>query len=153
MSRIHPVFPVIKLELAPPDPIAGRIPPPPPPPDLIDGHAEFEVEEIVNSRVFRGNIQFKIWYKGHPRTSAEWVPATDAENAQDKVRKFFDKNPKAPGREEWFTEYPPDQVQQVVHRLPKQSFAELWYQHGRADSDADWRNRSPRTSLPRRGVM
>jgi hypothetical protein len=125
MSRVHPVFPVVKLELAPPNPIPGRVPPPPPKPDLIDGHHEFEVQEILDSRVHRRNIQFKVWYRGYPRTSAEWVPATDAENAQDKVHAFFKKHPQAAGRDEWYEEYPVREARGLFH-LPRKSFVELW---------------------------
>ena len=40
-----------------------------------------------------------------------------------------------------------------AHQLSQQSFAELWYRHGRADADADWRARASGTPLPKRGVM
>nr|GAT58358.1 predicted protein [Mycena chlorophos] len=82
---------------------------PPPPPDLIDDHDEFEVQEIVNSRKFQGNIQFKIWYKGHLRSKGGWHPATDAENVQDKVCEYF-----APGKEEWFEEYLVEETRRVA---------------------------------------
>ena len=37
LSRLHPVFPVIKLSPVEPDPFPGRRPNPPPPPILVDG--------------------------------------------------------------------------------------------------------------------
>jgi hypothetical protein len=40
---LHPVFPVVKLYIAHPDPIPGRCPAPPPPPTLIDSEDEYEV--------------------------------------------------------------------------------------------------------------
>ena len=58
MSRLHPVFNVVKLTPAPADPIPGRHPKPPPPPELIDGEEEYEVEEILDSKMFRGRLRF-----------------------------------------------------------------------------------------------
>src|SRR5271156_4359249 len=40
MSRLHPVFNVVKLLPAPSDPIPGRLPQPPPPPEIISGEEE-----------------------------------------------------------------------------------------------------------------
>ena len=52
MRRLHPVFNVVKLTPAPPDPIAGRRRTPPPPPELVDSEEEYVVEEILDSRMF-----------------------------------------------------------------------------------------------------
>jgi hypothetical protein len=54
MSRLHPIFPVVKLMTAPPDPIPGCQSYPPPDPVLVDGEEEYEVEAVINSRMFRG---------------------------------------------------------------------------------------------------
>jgi hypothetical protein len=43
---LHPIFPVVKLSPAPPDPILGRRPAPPPPTTLVDGEEEYEVKAI-----------------------------------------------------------------------------------------------------------
>ena len=51
MSRLHPVFNVVKLTLAPVDPIPGQCPPPPPLLEIIDGEKEFIVEEILDSKI------------------------------------------------------------------------------------------------------
>jgi hypothetical protein len=53
MSRLHPVFPVVKLMPAPADPILGQRSDPPPDPVLVDGEEHYEVEAILNSRVFQ----------------------------------------------------------------------------------------------------
>ena len=49
MSRLHPIFNVIKLTLAPKDPIPGRRPCPPPLPEIVNGEKEFIVEKILDS--------------------------------------------------------------------------------------------------------
>ena len=58
MRRLHPVFNVVKLTPAPPDPIVGRRRTPPPPPELIDGEEEYVVEEILDSRMFWRKLQY-----------------------------------------------------------------------------------------------
>jgi hypothetical protein len=47
--RLHPIFPMVKLSPALPDPIPGRRPAPPPPPTLVDGEEEYEVKAILDS--------------------------------------------------------------------------------------------------------
>jgi hypothetical protein len=49
MSRLHPVFHVVKLLPALQDPIPGRQPTAVPEPELIDGEEHYEVEEILDS--------------------------------------------------------------------------------------------------------
>src|SRR3979490_1238851 len=49
LSQFHPVFPVVKLTLATPDPIIGRRSEPPPPPVLVEGEEEHEVEAILGT--------------------------------------------------------------------------------------------------------
>ena len=51
MKRLHPVFNVVKLMTAPPDPIVGRHPPLPPLPEIVDGEEEWVVEEILDSKM------------------------------------------------------------------------------------------------------
>jgi len=65
MNRLHPVFNVVKLTLAPIDPIAGRHAPPPPPPELVDGEEEYVVEEILNSRIFHRKLQYLVKWEGY----------------------------------------------------------------------------------------
>jgi hypothetical protein len=52
MRCLHLVFNVIKLTLAPSDPIPGRHAPPPPPLELIDSEEEYIFKEILDSRMF-----------------------------------------------------------------------------------------------------
>jgi hypothetical protein len=49
LRRLHPVFPIVKLSLAHPDPNVGQRPALPPPPTLVDGEKEYEVETILDS--------------------------------------------------------------------------------------------------------
>jgi hypothetical protein len=60
MRRLHPVFNIVKLTPALIDPIVGRYPKLPPPPELIEGEEEYLVEEILDSKMFRGWLRFLI---------------------------------------------------------------------------------------------
>jgi hypothetical protein len=95
MSQLHSVFPVIKLTLAAEDPIPGRRPKPPPPPVLIEGEPEWEVEEVLDSRMFRNRLEYLIRWKGYGVEEASWEPRTNV-HAPQLVNKFHQEHPGAP---------------------------------------------------------
>jgi hypothetical protein len=95
MSRLHPVFNIVKLTPAPADPIPGRHPKPPPPPELVDGEEEYEVEEILDSKMFRGWLRFLIKWKGYGREHNSWEYAMEV-HARKQVADFYQKHPAAP---------------------------------------------------------
>src|SRR6202795_2271425 len=64
LRALHDVFPVVKLTPAPPDPISGCRPAPPPAPVLVEGVEEYTVEEIRNSRLRYGRVEYLVKWKG-----------------------------------------------------------------------------------------
>ena len=60
MSRLHPVFNIVKLTPAPEDPIQGQHPHPPPLPEIIDGEEEWIMEEILDSKVINQKLQYLV---------------------------------------------------------------------------------------------
>jgi hypothetical protein len=95
MSRLHPVFPVVKLLTAPLDPIPRRRSSPPPDPVLIDGEEEYEVEAVINSCMFRGRLQYLIQWKGYSYEHNSWENATDVHSLM-LVAEFYSTHPGAP---------------------------------------------------------
>lgn len=95
MSRLHPVFNVVKLTLAPEDPIPTRHSSPPPDPIIINDHEEYEVEKILNSRVFRRQFQYLVKWKGYGAEHNSWEKAADV-HAPELINEFFQQNPGAP---------------------------------------------------------
>jgi hypothetical protein len=95
LQLLHPVFPVVKLLQAPLDPIPGRRPKPPPPPILVEGEQEYEVEAILNSRVFRRRFEYLVKWKGYGPEEASWEPRQNI-NAPLLTAKFHRENPGAP---------------------------------------------------------
>jgi transposase InsO family protein len=95
LRRLHPVFPVIKLSLAAPDPIPGRRSDPPPPATLIEGHEEFEVERILDSRYRWRRLEYLVKWKGYDDGHNSWAPHYNV-HAPDIVAAFHRQHPGAP---------------------------------------------------------
>ena len=59
MSQLHPVFNVVKLLRAPEDPIPSRkaclLPP-----EMVDGEEHYVVEQVLDSWLMRGQLQFLV---------------------------------------------------------------------------------------------
>src|ERR1700761_3855867 len=95
MSRIHLVFNVIKLTLAPEDPIPGRRPHPPPLLEIIDGEEEFIVEEILDSKIVNQRLRYLIKWEGYGIEHNSWEPAGEV-HAPERITEFYRRHPGAP---------------------------------------------------------
>ena len=95
--RIHPVFSVSLLDPAAADPIPGQCIPPPPP-VIVDEQEEYEVEEILDSRLRRGKLEYLVKWLGFDNTDERetWQPAKDLDHAQSLTRQFHRSNPNKP---------------------------------------------------------
>ena len=63
--------------------------PAPPPPDIINEVPEYEVEEIQDSRLFRGKLQYLVKWKGYLNEERTWEPEKNVENSPDLVKTFY----------------------------------------------------------------
>ncbi|KAG5721542.1 hypothetical protein E4T56_gene13048 [Termitomyces sp. T112] len=95
LHQLHPVFNVVKLFPASKDPIPGRCSKPPPPPVLVNDEEEYEVEEILDSRVFREKLQFKVKWKGYGIEDISWELQANV-HAPGLVWEFYHRHPNAP---------------------------------------------------------
>ena len=95
MSRLHPVFNVVKLTPAPVDPIPGRRSRTPPPPVVVGGEEEYVVEKILDSHMRNGKLFFKVKRKGYGVEENSWDSAADV-HADVLVRRFYRDHPGAP---------------------------------------------------------
>jgi hypothetical protein len=95
-GRTHPVFSVVLLRPHKEDPIPERHNPPPPPPIVKDGIPEYEVERVLDSRLFRGRLEYLIRWKGYGAEEDQWRPAKDVSGARRLVMEFHKQNPEAP---------------------------------------------------------
>lgn len=92
---IHPVFNVVKLREWTKDTIQGRKHPEvAPPPILVNDEPEWEVEEVVDSKLVNGKLWYRVKYQGY--RTPEWQPAEDLEHSQEMVLEFHRRKPNAP---------------------------------------------------------
>jgi hypothetical protein len=96
MSRLHPVFNVVKLTPAPIDPIEGQHPHPPPSPEIkiIDGEEEWVVEEILDSKMMNRKLRYLVKWEGFGVEHNSWEP-WDNLHAPERVADFHRKHPGA----------------------------------------------------------
>jgi len=93
MRAIHPVFHVSQLEPAIPNTIPDWIQPLPPPVE-VDGEVEFEIAEILDSKVDRRHKSCKLLYlvhwSGYKGTDKEtsWLLATELGNATELLEDY-----------------------------------------------------------------
>ena len=93
--NLTPVFNIVKLTLAPEDPIQGQQPQPPPPPKIIDEEEEWVVEKMLDSRVVNRKLQYLIKWEGFRIEHNSWESWDDI-HAPDLVANFHQKHSRAP---------------------------------------------------------
>jgi hypothetical protein len=81
------------------DLIPGRHPQPPPPLEVIDGEDEYLVKKILDSKMFRGRLKFKIKWEGYRPEHDSWEYATEV-YTPERVVDFYQRNPAMP-RQIW----------------------------------------------------
>jgi hypothetical protein len=94
MSRIHPVFNVVKLTPASDDPITGRRTAPPPPPEIVNGEEEWVVEEILDSKMMNRKLCYLVKWKDFGIEHNSWEP-WDNVHAPELVAELYRKHPGA----------------------------------------------------------
>jgi len=92
MKQLHPVFNVVKLTPALDDPITGCKTEDYPPPIVIDGEAEWEVEEILDSHWHQRRFQYLIKWKGYGCKHNSWESASEV-FAPELTAEFHRKHP------------------------------------------------------------
>jgi hypothetical protein len=102
MWAVHPVFHMSMLEPATPNTIPSRIQPPPPP-VVIDREPEFEIAEILDSKIDNRRRACKLLYlvcwSGYEGTDEEtsWVLAMELGNASEVIVDFHSAYLDKPG--------------------------------------------------------
>lgn len=91
--KIHDVFHVSMLEKVTKDNFNRE--PVPLPPVVVEGEEQYEVEEILNSRMFNRRFEYLVRWKGYGLGEASWEPSTNVQNAKEEIERFHEKNPLA----------------------------------------------------------
>lgn len=92
--KIHSVFHSSLLRLVDENPMPNQIPEPPPP-VIVENENEWEVEEILDSRLFYRRLQYRVKWKGYPPDDT-WYNADGFDNASELVRLFHQRYPRKP---------------------------------------------------------
>ena len=101
MKAVHPVFHVSQLELSTPNTIPNRIQPPPPPVE-VDDDIEYEIAEILDSKLDQRRkckLLYLVRWAGYEGTDQEmdWLVATELTHASELVADFHSAHPSRPG--------------------------------------------------------
>jgi len=94
MSRLHPIFNVVKLSLAPPDPIFGCQTSLPPLLEIVDGEEEWVVEEILDSQMVNQKLCYLVKWEGFGVEPNSWEP-WDNVHVPELVADFYRRHPGA----------------------------------------------------------
>jgi hypothetical protein len=101
MHAVHPVFHVSMLEPSTPNSVPNRIQPPPPP-VIIDEEPEYEISEILDSKLDKRRackLLYLVRWSSYEGTDEEtlWIPANELGHASEIVSKFHLRYPSKPG--------------------------------------------------------
>jgi len=68
----------------------------PPEPVVIEETPEYEVEEITDSRLKHGNLEFLVKWSGYTNDYNTWEPEANCTNSRDIINEFYKSNPSTP---------------------------------------------------------
>jgi Chromo (CHRromatin Organisation MOdifier) domain len=91
--KIHDVFHASLLDPHHANEIEGRKQPTPHPPEAIEGIPEYEVGEILDSKIERRKLWYKVDWKGYGPEERTWEPAENVENAAEAVATYHQRHP------------------------------------------------------------
>ena len=95
MSRLHPVFNIVKLTPAPVNPIEGHRLHPPMLLEIIDKEEEWVVEEVLDSKMMNWKLCYLVKWKVFRVEHNSWEP-WDNIHALELVADFHWRHPVAP---------------------------------------------------------
>ena len=102
MKSVHPVFHVSQLEPFVPNAVPNRVQPPPPPVE-VDGEPEYEISEMLDSKIDQRrrncNLLYLVRWSGYEGTDDEtsWLLAMELDHASELVRDYHLFYPDKPG--------------------------------------------------------
>ena len=101
MHGIHPIFHVSMLEHSAPNEFLNRTETLPLP-VIIDGETEFEISEILDSKINKHHkcrLQYLVKWSGYEGTNEEtsWIPTSELKHTMESMADFHLANLDKPG--------------------------------------------------------
>ena len=69
-----------------------------PEPIEVEGQSEYEVEEVLDSRLKKGRLEYLVKWSGYTDEYNTWEPVSNLENSKEAIEDFHKENPSAPRR-------------------------------------------------------
>ena len=92
--KIHDVINVSRVRPYKPPIIGQRVTPPEA--VEVEGTPEYEVEEILDSRLKRGKLEYLVKWSGYTDDHNTWEPESNLRNSKESINDFHKSNPSAP---------------------------------------------------------
>jgi Integrase zinc binding domain/Chromo (CHRromatin Organisation MOdifier) domain/Integrase core domain len=93
--KIHPVFHASLLDPHHANTIPGRTQPPPPPVTVEDA-LEYEVKEVLDSRIRHNKLEYFVDWVGYAPHERSWEPASYLDHATEEIARFHERYPDRP---------------------------------------------------------
>ena len=79
----------------PADQIAGQHAKPPPPPNIVGGEERYEVEEVIDSHIYRRKLQHLVRWKCYRHEENLWLAEGDIDTPE-LIMEFYRAHPNTP---------------------------------------------------------